>query len=202
MCCVSVLPPGRSLISRSSERAVSGSVHLPRLQLRGKQDPGDRSEGQRSVVSCRLERCSVCVSSCLSVHLFVYQSVCVCLPVCLTEAVCVCVFLHVAVCPLVCLLVYPSVCLPVHLSTCVSACLPACLPACLSACLSPCLPVCLSVCQLVCLSFPSVSVMSVCAPPGSEPLWFTFLFLPLASYDRAVMENSNWIKLPPLSLWR
>lgn len=91
--------PGRSLISASSEHAVSRTVHLPRLQLWGKRDSRDQSEDQRSVVAWRL-------------------------------------------------------------SVCLSACLPA----------------------------PSVSVMSVCLT-GCEPPQFTFLFLPLASYDRLETET-------------
>lgn len=43
--------PGGSLISASSERAVSRTVQLPRLQLRGQRDTRDESKDQRSVVA-------------------------------------------------------------------------------------------------------------------------------------------------------
>ena len=61
ICIVCILPPrglsvgphlpGGSLISARSEGAVSGPVHLPRLQLGGKRDSHDKREDQRSVVA-------------------------------------------------------------------------------------------------------------------------------------------------------
>lgn len=73
--------PGRSVISASGEHAVSGTVHLPRLQLGGERDSRDQSEDQRSVVAR-----AACLSACFPVSL----SVCLpvpsasVMPVCLT----------------------------------------------------------------------------------------------------------------------
>lgn len=77
--------PGRSVISASGEHAVSGTVHLPRLQLGGKRDSRDQSEDQRSVVAR-----AACLSACFPVSLPVCLSVCLpvplasVMPVCLT----------------------------------------------------------------------------------------------------------------------
>lgn len=55
---VTLCLPGRSLISACRERAGCGTVHLPRLQHRGKRDSRDPSQDQRSVVvdACRSAR--------------------------------------------------------------------------------------------------------------------------------------------------
>lgn len=55
---VTLYLPGWSLISACGERAGCGTVHLPRLQHRGKRDLRDQSQDQRSVVvdACRSAR--------------------------------------------------------------------------------------------------------------------------------------------------
>lgn len=71
--------PGRALISGSGQHAVSGSLHLPRLQHRGERDSRDQSGDQRSVVSCL----SVCPSTHLPTSLPAFLPPC--LPACLPD---------------------------------------------------------------------------------------------------------------------
>lgn len=62
---VTLCLPGWSLISACSERAGGGTVHLPRLQRRGKRDSRDQRQDQRSVCCWRLSICpagAVCLS--------------------------------------------------------------------------------------------------------------------------------------------
>lgn len=64
--------PGGSLIFAGSEHAFGRTVHLPRLQLRGKRDSRDKSGDQRSVVAWR----PVCLSVRLPICPMVLMSVC------------------------------------------------------------------------------------------------------------------------------